>query len=154
LLICEKPDGSAGGYRGGQMLTAELQPSRAIPVGQESEVADFHEARWQDVKHETADELDRIQGHRLGAAVVLGIPPTKTDLALFTAQQSAIRDGHPMGVAGQILQHVLGSAKRRLCVNYPIGLLEYPQPGLKANGICEGSQPAAELQFSLGVGVS
>ena len=91
-----------GWYRGGQMLTAELQPSRAIPVGQESEVADFHKARWQDVKHETADEFDRIQGYRLGAVVVLGIPPMKTDLVLFTAQQSAIRDGHPMGVRQEL----------------------------------------------------
>src|ERR1700693_5621433 len=59
-----------------------------------------------------------------------------------------------MGVAGQILQHVFGSAKRGLCVNYPIGLLKYPQPGLKASGVCGGSQVAAELAFSSCIGGS
>ena len=136
------------------MPAAEIQPNRAITVCQESEVADLNEARWQDVEQEAADELDCIQGHCLGAVVIFGIPPAKTDLALFKAHQPAMGDGYPMGVPGQILQYVFGSAKRRFCVNYPVGLFECPQPGLKASGICQGSQLAAELEFSFGIGFS
>jgi len=72
------------------MPPAEIQPSGAITGCQESEVADLNEARREDVQREAADELDCIQGHHLGAVAIFGIPPTKTDLTLFKAQQSAI----------------------------------------------------------------
>jgi hypothetical protein len=60
------------------------------------------------------DELDRIEEvHDLDAVVMFGVAPAKTHLPIDQAQQSSV------GVAGQILQHMIEPAKGRLAINDP-----------------------------------
>ena len=40
-----------------EQMEAEWQQRSALPVGEESEVADAHEAAWQQVEQEAAQEL-------------------------------------------------------------------------------------------------
>jgi hypothetical protein len=106
------------------------------------------------MEQEAADELGGTQGHRLGAAAIFRVSPTKTNLTLLEPEEAAVGDGHTMRVAGQILQHMFGPAKRRFCVDHPVGSVHSLQPTFKASGIREISEAPAELDSSVGIGFS
>ena len=46
--------------------------------------------------------------------------------AVVGGDEAAVRDGDPMGVTGQIAQHLLGPCERRLAIDDP---LDSPQRG-------------------------
>src|ERR1035437_150417 len=50
-------------FRATKQLEAERQEGDALPVGEEAEVADAHEASWEQVQEEAAQELVDRQGH-------------------------------------------------------------------------------------------
>lgn len=102
------------------MEPAESQCLAAVAVGKQSEVADLDEAGGQDMKQEAADELDRIEAHDAAPVVVPGVSPTEAHVAVVKAEKSSVGDGDPVGVSGQILQHMFGSSERRLGVNHPL----------------------------------
>src|SRR6516165_11287072 len=53
------------------------------------------------------------------AAVGVILPP-KDDLPVLQAEQTMVGDRNPMGVSGQIMQHMLWSAEGRLGIHHPI----------------------------------
>jgi len=96
------------GARSGQKPAAESQLISPMTVGQEAEIADALEARRQGVLQETPDELFGGNRHYLlGLLFVPVVFPGKGDLAVLQRQQAAVGDGHAMGVASEIFQHVL-----------------------------------------------
>ena len=50
---------------------------------------------------------------------VSGIAPMKGDLAIGKGDQAVVGDGHAMGVAAEIVQHIGGATEGRLQVHYP-----------------------------------
>jgi hypothetical protein len=46
--------------------------------------------------------------------------PAEGDLVMLESQQTVVRDGHAMGVAGEITQHMVGAAERWLGIDHPI----------------------------------
>ena len=66
-----------------------------------------------------AQELFEGQSHRTALAVVRVVFPPEGDLIAVHRQEPVIRDGHAMGIAGQVLQHVLRPAKGSLGVDDP-----------------------------------
>lgn len=71
--------------------------------GQETVVADLHEAMGQDVLEETADELQDIERGGPGAvAAMLAI--SKGDSAMFDREDAVVRDGDLEDVGRQVLQ--------------------------------------------------
>ena len=48
------------------------------------------------------------------------IAPAKGDLAIGKGHQAMVGDGHAMGVAAQILEHVLGAAEGAFGVDHPV----------------------------------
>ena len=71
----------AGG--GGEQGAALDQFLFADAIGEEAEVADADQSGGQHVEQEAADELDRIEGHGLGAGVVGVVFPVEADVAVF-----------------------------------------------------------------------
>ena len=55
--------------------------------------------------------------------------PTKGDVIAIQREKVMIRDGQWMGIAGQVLQHVLGPAKGSLGINDPVFLKQSVQEG-------------------------
>ena len=102
------------------MEPAKSQRLTAVAVGKQSEVADLDEAGRQDMEQKAADELDRIEGHDAAAVVVPGVAPAKAHLAVVEAEEPSVGDGDPMRVAGQVLQHMFGSAEGRLGIDHPL----------------------------------
>jgi hypothetical protein len=105
--------------RGLEELPAKSKRLTAIAVGEQTEVADLDKAGGQNVKQEATDELNRIKAHDLDAVVVSGVAPFKTNLSVVQVQEPAIGDGDTMGVAGQVLEHMLGTAEGWLGIDDP-----------------------------------
>ena len=130
---------------GAEMKPAQGQRLTAVAVGKQSEVADLDEAGGQDMEQEAADELDRIEGHDAAAVAMSGVPPAEAHLSVIEAEESSVGDGNPVRVAGQILQHMLGSAERRLGVDHPLSSGAGLQAGsemrvaLRVQPACRGS---------------
>jgi hypothetical protein len=89
-----------------------------LPVGEEAEVADAHEAAWQQVEQEAAQELVDRQSQESLLVGVRGVSPTEGDVALLKGDESAVGDGDAVGVATEIAQRVFRSAEGRLGIDY------------------------------------
>ena len=85
-----------------------LTGERLAPVAvcEQSEVAYLDETGWRDMEQEAADELYRIELHDTAAVTMSGVAPAEAHLAVVEVEESSVGDGHPMCVAGQILQHM------------------------------------------------
>ncbi len=93
-------------------------------VGKQAEVADAMKAGWQDVDEEAADELIGREGHRRIAFASFGaiILPLEGDGVFLIADESPVRDRHPVGVQRKVSQHRFGSRERSFGVDNPVGL--------------------------------
>src|ERR1019366_10259536 len=89
-----------------EQLEAERQEDGALPVGEKSEVADAHEAAWQQMEQESAQELLDIQSHEPPLVAMGGVSPLEGDVALGESDQPAVGDGDAMGVGAEITQHM------------------------------------------------
>ena len=102
------------------MKSAPGQGLTPVAVGEQSEVADLDKAGRQDMEQETPDELDRVESHDAAAVVMSGVAPAEAHLSVVEAEEPSVGDGNPMRIAGQVLQHMLGSSERRLGVDDPL----------------------------------
>jgi hypothetical protein len=128
---------------------AKGQQSGAPAVGEEAEVADANEALGEQMQQETAQELIERQGHQFLLIVVSRVAPTKSDLAVGQRDQSMIGDGHAMGVAAQILEHIFGAAEGRFGVDDPVLSEQWPQPGSEDLGLREQRKMAGKMKLAM-----
>jgi hypothetical protein len=73
--------------------------------------------------------------------------PAKSDVIAIYRQKPMIRDRHPMGIAGQVLKHMLRPAKGSLRVNDPLLAKESAQESRKRLLVCQGLQRPRESQL-------
>src|SRR5271169_1399935 len=112
-------------------------------------MSDFDKAEWQNVEQKASDELYRIQRHDLNPIAVLGVPPLKSDLTVFEAQQPAVGDGHAVRVAGQILQYIFRPAERWFRIDHPLDTFQLSQQGVKAGELAKRNQLSVEFEFAV-----
>ena len=124
-----------------------------MAVGQEAVIADALKTGRDGVLEEAADELVGGKSHDLGLVAVAVVLPLEGDHAVFQFEDAPVGDRDTVGVAAEILQHVLGSTEGRFGVDHPFLLLERRQVTGKGEWICERSEVAEELEFSGGVGL-
>src|SRR5438067_12928979 len=120
----------------------------APAVGEIAVVADAMEAVRQNVEQEAADELVGAKGHHLLLVVVAIILPAEADPALGKTDQAAVGDGDAMGIAAEIIEHLLGSAERALGVDDPANGAQRPQPGSEHGWRGQARQIAKEAEFA------
>ena len=106
-------------------MEAERQECGAIPVGEESEVADADEAGRQQMEQESAQELIYGQSHEPLLVAMCRIAPAESDVAIGESDEPGVGDGDAMGVCAEIAQHVFGSAEGALGVNDPVMTEQY-----------------------------
>ena len=106
------------------------------------------EAVGQDVEQEAADELVGTKGHHLLLVVVAIILPAEADPAFGKTDQAAVGDGDAMGIAAEIIQHLLGSAERSLGVDDPANAAQRPQPGSEHGWRGQARQIAKEPELA------
>jgi hypothetical protein len=117
-------------------------------------VADADHSGRQHVEQETADELNRVQGHDLGAGMIRAVFPVKADMAVLQGAKAVIGDGDAMSVASEILEHASWSAEGRLDVNHPFELRGCLTQGLERGRIGQIAKLAGEVKLSFAKGVS
>ena len=108
-------------------------------------MADAMKAPGQYVQQESPDELMRMQPHRLPARRAVGavVLPAEGDAGVVGCNEAAVGDGDTMGVTGEIAQHLFGSGKRRLAIDYP---LDVPQRGNEAPECALVSKPGLRVE--------
>jgi hypothetical protein len=117
-----------------------------LPVGEEAEVADAHEAAWQQVEQEAAQELLDSQSHDPLLVAVGGVAPAEGDVALRESNQPAVGNGDAMGVGAEIAQHMFRPAERPFAVDDPVVTEQYPQPGGEGARFRKRQEMSVELE--------
>src|SRR5437762_1853906 len=86
--------------------------------------------RWKpsgDVEQEAADELVGVEGHDLSLVVVAIVLPQEADAAVGESDEAAVGDGDAMGIAGEVIEYLFGSAERPLGIDDPGNGPQRPQ---------------------------
>ena len=115
-------------------------------------VADTDKAVGERMHQEAADELAAGQLHDFGLLAIRVILVLKAYLTVTQLDEPLVRDGHAMGVTGQVLEHPLRAAKRSLGVDDPIlfhGCIKLALPGGRLD---QGCQLAVEVKFAAAIG--
>ena len=73
----------------------------------------------------------------------------KSDLAINKRNQAMVGDGHAMGVATQISQHVFGATEGTFQVDHPVLSVEWSQPGGEDLGLSEELQVSMEVELAI-----
>lgn len=128
-VLGRQEGGSRRGRHDGQELATTGELVGAGPVGQQPEVATAHEVRGHDMEEKAAQEFLGPQFHNLRAPPGGVVLVTKADHAVADEDQPRIGDGHPMGVAAELLQHLFRAAPGRLGVADPGVLLQLAEEG-------------------------
>jgi hypothetical protein len=132
-----------------QQIAAQFQKRLSLMVGKESEMADADETLGQSVLQEPPQELGGRDGHLLLLVAVRVIPPQKSHLTMGNGDDAVIRDGHAVGVAGQVAEDVLRAAERSFRINHPlatVGLIEQSAETTTGSQVGESTM---ELQLAL-----
>ena len=119
------------------------------PIGEESEVADAHEATRQHVEQEAAEELINRQSHDALAIAVRGVAPSERDFAIGKGKQPMVGDGNAVSVVSEITQHVFRSTEWRFGVDDPVLSEQHSQPGRE--GLRIGKRRELTMKLKRGI---
>ena len=61
--------------------------------------------------------------------------PLESDMILFDCEQAVVGNRDAMSIAADVIEHLLGTGKRSLGVDDPLGLLQRSDGGAKRVGI-------------------
>src|SRR5262249_4456822 len=117
-------------------------------IGEEAVVTDAMKIVGQGMDQEAADELVGVECHQLVASVALGpvILPFESDALAGESDEPAIGNSSAVGVAGQVGEDSVGSAKRPLGIDHPFGLAQCGEEGLEGCRLGEGGLVGEKLQ--------
>ena len=118
-------------------------------------MADAVEAFGKDVDQEAPDEFMDRQGHDLVALDPLGsvVLPGEGDLVIVDADQPAVGDGDPMGVAGEVGEYGLRSGERFLGEHRPVRLVERFEIGVEGGLVGKRLVVVEEPETTVGMPV-
>ena len=83
-------------------------------------MANANEPTWQHMQEKAAQELAGADGHRPLLVTPGVVLPSERDFAIPEPDQPVVGNGNPMGIPGEVLQDVPGSAERPFCIYDPI----------------------------------
>ena len=132
-----------------QQALTEGQESGAPAIGQEPERADADKAAGQDVEQEAAQELLRTERHHSLLISVGIILPAESNLVMLESHEAMVGDGHAMGVAGEIAEHMMGTAEGWLGVDDPVLTEQGAQEGAERLLVGQGLKRSGEGELVL-----
>ena len=86
----------------------------------QTKVTDAHKTIWEDVRKETADELEDRQGHCLFFAIIAVIEIFEGDGIIGNGDNPMIGNGNAEDVASEILNQLFCVIERLLNIDFPI----------------------------------
>jgi hypothetical protein len=79
-------------------------------------VPNAHESLGQDVQEEASNEFLHFQGHDVTGVSPVRVAPLEGDLAIVECHEAVIADGDAVGIPAEVVQDLVGRAKRRHCI--------------------------------------
>ena len=113
-------------------------------VGQEAEVPQPVEAVRRDVEHQPPQELDGIERQGAQAVAALVVLVAEGHLAVLQGHEPVVGDGHAMGIAGEVLEDMLGVLEGLFGVDDPLLVAQGGEEPLPGRGL--GELPTATRQ--------
>ena len=133
------------GWRGVPQQRAALgEFLLAHPVGQEAEVPQPVEAVRGDVQHQAPQEFHGLERQGAQAVAALVILVAEGHLAVLQGHEPVVGDGHAMGIAGQVLEDVLGVLEGLFRVDDPLLVAHVGEEPVPGRGL--GKLPTATRQ--------
>ena len=96
------------------------------------------------MQQETAEELGTGESHGALLVVIRIILPAEPDLGIGDGENPMVGDGDAMGIASQVLQNVVRTAKGRLGIHDPILLKQGTQESIEVALLCQRQTVAEE----------
>ena len=120
-------------FLGIRSATLETKRQKLAPAatGKKSEVANAHEALWKQMKQKALQEFLCRQWQLFLHVSMRTVSPGEGNFSVLERNQAMIRNGHSMGVAAEIFEHLLRPAEWGLAVNHPIVAIEVMNEGMK-----------------------
>src|SRR5258706_9266403 len=117
------------------------------PMGEEAEEADGHEPLRQNMQHKPPQEFVGADRH-LPLLVAVGVVfPSEGDLTISQLDEAMVGNGDPMGVPRQVVEHMFGSAKRRLGIDHPVLAEQLAQESAESLFSLQRFETAGEQEF-------
>ena len=101
------------------------------------------------MKQEATQELLGRQGHHSFLIAMGVVLPAESDLVVLEGDEAMVGDGHAMGVAAEIAEHVVGTAKRRFGIDDPVLTEQGAQKSAEGWLIFQGLERAGEGELAL-----
>ena len=120
-----------------------LQLLFAVSIAQEPVIANAVESTGENVEEESPNELFGRESHDLLLIVVAVVAPVERDLPVFDISDPMIGNCDPVGVAADVVHHLLGSSEGRLGLDDPFHVahrIEMPAENLRISKGLEGRE--------------
>ena len=120
----------------------------AVSIAQETVIANAVESTGENVEEESPNELFGRENHNFLLTVVAVVPPVELHLPVFNLQDPMIGNRDPVGVAADVVHHLLGPGEGCLGVDDPFHIahgIEMPAENLRVSKGFEGGE---ELEFA------
>ena len=137
-----------------QQRAGQWQSLASKAVGQQTKVADAHEASGQHVKEEASQELAGAQSHDALLAAAGIVLVTERDAFPIEGQQTVIGYGDAVGVTAQVAQHLRRPAKSLLGIDDPVLAVKGSQHLGELPGMVESSGRTAAIEQPAAMKVS
>ena len=121
------------------------------PVGQEAEVPQPVEAARRDVQHQPPQEFHSIERQGAQAVATLVVLVAKGHLAVIQRYEPVVGDGHTVGIAGQVLEDVLGIRDGLFGVDHPLLVAQIGEEPLPERGLGECTTGTRQGQVALAI---
>ena len=118
------------------------------PVGQEAEVPHPVEPVRRDVQHQTPQEFHGVERQGAQAVAALIIFVAEGHLAVLQGDEPVVGDGDAVGIAGQVLEDMLGVLDGLFGVDHPLLVAQGGEEPLPGRGL--GECPTAPRQGEAG----
>ncbi len=120
-------------------------------VGQEAEVPQPVEAVRRDVEHQTPQEFHGLERQGAQAVAVLVVLVAEGHLAVLQGDEPVVGDGDAMGIAGQVLEDVLGVLEGLFGVDDPLLVAQRGEEPLPGCGLGKCPTATHEGQLALAI---
>ena len=101
-------------------VTAPRQRASTRAIGEQAEVANAHEAARHHVQQKASQEFVGVERHDLHAVVVGVVLPAESDAAVAVIDEPIIRERDAVGVATEVVEHLLGTGEGPLGIHDPV----------------------------------
>ena len=89
-------------------------------IGQQAELADAHEAVRDDVQEKPSEEFVGLEAYDFDTIVIRIVPPPEADATVTGIDEPMIRERHAVGVATEIVEHLLGPGEGTRGIHDPV----------------------------------